>query len=100
MDQTGNENHLTPRDDTGVPQRGGNNRTGHKHYPVDASKHKIYVSNHTAVYGMYFDPGMGYNNNKTKDVATGDDPETIYAVMTGKRFGNYCCFDYGNSEVI
>lgn len=28
----------------------------------------------------------------------GNDPETIYAVMTGKRFGNRCCFDYGNSE--
>jgi hypothetical protein len=26
------------------------------------------------------------------------DPETMYAVMTGKRWGNGCCFDYGNSE--
>ena len=56
---------------------------------MDASKHKIYVgSDSTAVYGMYFDPGMGYNNNRTTGVPTGDNPETIYAVMTGKRFGN------------
>merc|ERR1712070_723965 len=41
---------------------------------------------------------MGYNNNRTKGVPTGDDPETVYAVMTGKRWGNSCCFDYGNSE--
>ena len=102
IDQAGNGNHLTPRDDTGVPQAGGTGRLGHRHLPVDASKHKIFVAPRgTApipVYGMYFDPGMGYNNNRTKGVATGDDPETLFAVMTGKRFGNTCCFDYGNSE--
>ena len=47
---------------------------------------------------MYFDPKYGYHANKTKGVATGNEPETMYAVMTGKRFGNRCCFDYGNSE--
>ena len=102
VDQTGHGNHLTPRDDTGVPQAhpsGSPPRYGVKHLPVDASRHKIYVGpENTAVYGMYFDPHMGYNNNRTTGVATGDDPEIIYAVMTGKRFGNGCCFDYGNSE--
>ena len=71
---------------------------GKVHKLVDASKHKIYVRGNTPVYGMYFDPGYGYHCNKTKGVATGNDPETMYAVMTGKRFGNRCCFDYGNSE--
>ena len=101
IDQSGNGNHLTPRDDRGVPQRGGPPaRFGHLHNPVDASKHKIHVgpgSTHQ-VFGMWFDPGMGYNNNRTTGVAKGDDPETMYAVMTGKRWGNGCCFDYGNSE--
>ena len=70
VDQSGNGNHLTPRDDTGV-SRG--THVGHKHNPVDASKHKIHVGKHsTQVYGMYFDPGMGYKNNKTKGVATAD----------------------------
>lgn len=101
MDQSGNGNHLAPRDDRGFPQRGRDPpRFGHLHNPVDATRHKIHVGgNSTQVYGMYFDPGMGYKNNRTKGVATGDDPETMYAVMTGKRWGNGCCFDYGNSEV-
>ena len=30
---------------------------------------------------------------------TATDPETMYAVMTGKRWANACCFDYGNSEL-
>ena len=99
MDQSGHANHLTPRDDTGVPGRRPG-QTGKKHNPVDASKHKIHVGkDSTQVYGMYFDQGMGYKNNKTKGVATGDAPETMYAVMTGKRWGNSCCFDYGNSEL-
>lgn len=101
IDQSGNGNHLTPRDDRGVPHK---NRVppqfGHLHNPVDASKHKIHVGNDsTQVYGMYFDSGMGYKNNKTKGIATGDETETMYAVMTGKRWGNGCCFDYGNSEL-
>jgi hypothetical protein len=40
---------------------------------VDASEHKIYVGgNNTQVYGMYFDSGMGYKNNRTTGIATGD----------------------------
>lgn len=67
---------------------------------VDASKHKIYVGDgNTPAYGMWFDPEHGYNNNNTRNVATGNDPETIYAVLTGTRSGNGCCFDYGNSEI-
>ena len=104
VDQSGNGNHLAPRDDRGVPhiphKPHGPPKFGYLHSPVDASKHKIHVGNDsTQVYGMYFDSGMGYKNNETKGVATGDDPETIYAVMTGKRWGNGCCFDYGNAEL-
>ena len=99
MDQSGNGNHLTPRDDRGVPQKPGTPEVGHKHNPVDASRHKIHVGeDSTPVYAMYFDPGDGYNVRDTRGVAKGDEPETIFAVMTGKRFGNRCCFDYGNSE--
>lgn len=99
IDQTGNGNHLAPRDDRGCPgYKPG--MSGHLHNPVDASRHKIHVgAGNTEVYGMYFDPGMGYKNNKTKGIATGDETETMYAVMAGNRWGNGCCFDYGNSEV-
>ena len=91
FDQAGNGNHLRVRDDRDIG--------GVQHFGVDASKHKVYVGgDHTPVYGMYFDVGHGYNANKTTGVATGNDPETIFAVMTGRRWGGYCCFDYGNSE--
>ena len=29
---------------------------------------------------------------------SGNDPESIYAVMGGKHYNGGCCFDYGNSE--
>ena len=58
---------MTPNCVPGPPPR-----FGRKHDPVDASKHKLHVGRGTEVYGMYFDPGMGYNNNRTKGVATGD----------------------------
>jgi hypothetical protein len=115
VDQSGNGNDLAPRDDRGVPNHNKPGKYGIYHNPVDASKHKIYVGgNNTQVYGMYFDSGMGYKNNRTTGIATGDgtwihthchhiltcaentaDPETMFAVMTGKRWGNGCCFDYG-----
>jgi len=92
FDQAGNDNHLHVRDDRDF-------KGGVQHFGVDASKHKIYVGNdNTPVYGMYFDKGYGYIANETKNVVTANDPETIYAVMTGRRWGSYCCFDYGNSE--
>ena len=73
IDQSGHGNHLAPRDDRGVPHRGKPGQYGHYHNPVDASAHKIFVGgDNTQVYGMYFDPGMGYKNNLTTGIATGD----------------------------
>ena len=46
----------------------------------------------TPVYGMWFDPGFGYHVDNTTGVATGNDPESIYAVMSGKHFNGGCCF--------
>lgn len=46
-----------------------------------------------------FDPGFGYHVDKTTGIATGNDPESIYAVMSGTHYNGGCCFDYGNSEV-
>merc|ERR1712048_911550 len=47
---------------------------------------------------MHFDPGYGYHVDFMRSIPTGNDPESIYAVLTGKRFNGGCCFDYGNSE--
>lgn len=74
------------------------NHLGQRHKLVNASRHKIVVGNNVNVYGMYFDPGYGYHVDQTKGIATGNDPESIYAVMSGKHYNGGCCFDYGNSE--
>ena len=80
FDQTKNGNHL-----------------GQRHKLVNASQHPITISG-VPVYGMWFDPGFGYHVDKTVGIATGNDPESIYAVMSGTHFNGGCCFDYGNSE--
>ena len=54
------------------------------HKMVNASKHKIVVRGGVEVYGMWFDPGYGYHVDSTTGVAKGNDPESIYAVMSGK----------------
>ena len=36
--------------------------------------------------------------DNTTGVPKGNDPESIYAVMSGQRYNDHCCFDYGNSE--
>ena len=68
FDQTANGNHL-----------------GQRHKLVNASEHPITVGG-VPVYGMYFSPGFGYHVDKTVGIATGNDPESIYAVMSGTHF--------------
>eukprot|EP00164_Ancoracysta_twista_P008276 GFYU01011914.1.p1 GENE.GFYU01011914.1~~GFYU01011914.1.p1 ORF type:complete len:410 (-),score=82.71 GFYU01011914.1:12-1241(-) len=64
---------------------------------VNASKHKLSVGGHV-VYGAYFEPGMGYRRDETSGVATGDEPQSMYMVASGRHYNNMCCFDYGNAE--
>jgi hypothetical protein len=79
MDQSPNGNHL-----------------GQRHKLINASRHSITVGpDKKKVYGMWFDPGFGYHVDKTTNIATGNDPESMYAVMSGKNFNGHCCFDYG-----
>ena len=67
--------------------------------PVNASRHAVAVSGGARrVYGMYFETGMGYRAVNTTGVAKGNDPETLYAVMSGTHVNGFCCFDYGSSE--
>ena len=66
---------------------------------ASATTGKITVSGRT-VYGIYVDNptgNVGYRNNNTEGVATGDEPEAMYMVIDGKRYSTTCCFDYGNS---
>jgi len=89
-DQTARKNHLD------IAPPGGAHRA--EDAPVNASKERLLVSGH-AVYALYFEGGMGYRNDQTSGIATGDEPETVYMVTSGTHYNNRCCFDYGNAEV-
>ena len=69
------------------------NHLGQRHGLINASRHSITVGpDKTPVYGMWFDPGFGYHVDNTTGIATGNDPESIYAVMSGKNYNGGCCF--------
>jgi hypothetical protein len=74
------------------------NHLHQRHKLVNASQHKIYVGANVEVYGMWFEPGYGYHQDNTTGIATGNEPESIFAVMSGTLYNGACCFDYGNSE--
>jgi non-reducing end alpha-L-arabinofuranosidase len=90
-DQSPNGNHLPKSPPAFWLKNGGKE--------ANATAAKIKVGDHT-VYGVYVaaQVGIGYRNNKTKGIATGDQPEAMYMVLDAKRFSNSCCFDYGNAE--
>ena len=50
------------------------------------------------VYGVFISPGMGYRDDSTRNIATGNAAESEYAVLDGTHQNNGCCFDYGNAE--
>ncbi|MEU6868833.1 alpha-L-arabinofuranosidase B [Streptomyces sp. NPDC046876] len=92
-DQTGKGNHLTqaPRGHFPGPAAGGNDNLANAvEAPVTLAGHKA--------YGVYVAPGTGYRNNHTTGIATGDQPEGMYAVLDGTHYNSGCCFDYGNAE--
>jgi hypothetical protein len=95
-DQSANANHLTKAPPGGWLTNGG--------LEANATAAKITANGHT-VYGLYttsnFDDAagaVGYRNNSTKGVPTGDNPEAMYMVASGKHYNQWCCFDYGNAE--
>jgi len=91
----GNHLHVTPP--------GGWLPNGGKE--ANATLAKINVGGHP-VYGVYVvgngfvsgAAGVGYRNNKTTGVPTGNQPEGMYMVASGKHYNQWCCFDYGNAE--
>lgn len=93
-DQSGNGNDLTRAPPggaaTGPESDGYDNLASATGAPVtlDGSK----------AYGVFISPGTGYRNDETTGVATGDEPEGMYAVFDGTHYNDGCCFDYGNAE--
>jgi hypothetical protein len=88
-DQSPKANHLKKA------PAGGAKRTPDNE--ANALAHKVMVGGH-AVYAVYIEVGIGYRNDKTSGIATGDQPEGMYMVTSGKHFNGGCCFDYGNAE--
>ncbi|MFC5906540.1 alpha-L-arabinofuranosidase B [Streptacidiphilus monticola] len=88
-DQSGNGNNLTQAP-AGGAAGGPDNLANAVEAPVTVGGHEA--------YGVYIAPGTGYRNNNTKGIATGDQPEGMYAVLDGSHYNGGCCFDYGNAE--
>nr|WP_229812762.1 arabinofuranosidase catalytic domain-containing protein [Lentzea flava] len=92
-DQSGRGNHLTQAPPGGIPGPGPG---GWDNLAV-ATAAPVMIGGQKA-YGVYIAPGTGYRNNRTNGVATGDQPEGIYAVVDGTHYNGGCCFDYGNAQ--
>ncbi|WP_432969211.1 alpha-L-arabinofuranosidase B [Dactylosporangium sp. CA-233914] len=92
-DQSGRNNRLTQAPPGGFngPAAGGyDNLANATAAPVTIGGHKV--------YGVFVAPGTGYRNNNTNGIATGDQPEGMYAIFDGTHYNAGCCFDYGNAE--
>jgi hypothetical protein len=88
-DQSGHGNDLTQ-----APAGGA---AGGPDNLANATALSLTVGGHH-VYGVYIAPGMGYRNDKTSGIATGDSAEGEYAIFDGTHYNGQCCFDYGNAE--
>lgn len=93
-DQSGNGNDLTQAPPGGAaqgPAEGGlDNLADAKAAPVLLAGQQV--------YGVYVAPGTGYRNDATKNIATGDGAQGMYAIFDGTHYNRRCCFDYGNAE--
>uniref|UniRef100_UPI0027DEB157 arabinofuranosidase catalytic domain-containing protein n=1 Tax=Streptomyces sp. HPF1205 TaxID=2873262 RepID=UPI0027DEB157 len=88
-DQSGRNNNLT--------QAPAGSAAGGPDNLANATAAPTLVGGHKA-YGVFVAPGTGYRNNHTSGIATGDNPEGMYAIFDGTHYNGGCCFDYGNAE--
>lgn len=94
-DQSGNGNHLTQ-----APPGGAASGPEPNGYDYLASAIGAPVTlNGDKAYGVFISPKTGYRNDAVTGIATGDEPEGLYAVLDGTHYNTVCCFDYGNAEV-
>ncbi len=92
-DQSGKGNHLTQAAGgqfSGPDANGADNLASAIGAPV--------LVNGSKAYGVFVSPGTGYRKDTTNGVATGNQPEGMYAVFDGTHYNGNCCFDYGNAE--
>ena len=60
--------------------------------PVNATRGRVVVGGHAA-YAAVFEGSQGYRLDETSGVATGDEPESLYMVVSGTHYNNKCCFE-------
>jgi hypothetical protein len=84
FDQSSRANHLD------IAPPGGAHRA--KDAPCNATRESLTVGGHR-VYSAYFEGGMGYRNDRTSGIATGDEPATTYAVFGGTHYNGGCWCD-------
>ena len=86
FDQSPHANHLDPT------SLGSRRAPGRK---VDAEVPLLRTSRRSVggrtVYAAVFDAGMGYRNTNTSGIATGDQPESMYAVLGATVPLKECC---------
>ena len=95
FDQSPHGNHLDKVVDPSNPK-----------YPTvgpNPMKEQLAVVGHGPVYSAYFegrhgtgngtDGTMGFRAATTTGVAQGDEPESMYAVVSGTHYGGGCCFE-------
>eukprot|EP01050_Picozoa_sp_SAG11_P008507 SAG11_NODE_754_length_7332_cov_5.256325_8_plen_183_part_00 len=95
FDQSGNGNHLHVIGEPSGLEAVGTGGRLYKGAPItgtNASADPLFVGGH-AVYSAYFEGGMGFRQQDTKGIPTGDEPETIYMVTSGSHYNGGCCFD-------
>ncbi len=89
-DQSGQGNDLVHTPAGGGQKPGADNEANAKGAAITV--------NGQSLYGVKIVAGVGYRNTTASQTATGDNPETEYAVVSGTFFNGSCCFDYGNME--
>jgi len=85
-DQSGRNNHLTVAPPGGAasgPQSGGYDN------PASAIGAPVTLNGKKA-YGVFVSPGVGYRNDATSGIATGDAAEGMYAVLDGTHYNGGC----------
>lgn len=92
-DQSGNGNHLTQ-----APPGGFNGPESNDYDNLASAIGAPVTLNGQKAYGVFVSPGTGYRIDVAKGIATGDEPEGMYAVLDGTHYNSACCFDYGNAE--
>jgi len=81
------------------PSNSWPNNCNFKAYLTAAAVNAATTVTLTASYSGTSSASTAVWNVATKGIATGDQAEAEYSVFDGKTYGQYCCFDYGNSEI-